>query len=116
LPKGEKHISNKNKSYLSEEITESPADETGAGLGSQGVLVKSLVVGSPTGDGTAAGDGRVTEEGGLLGLTEGGLGQRAHALLDRRGGLSNAEGRGGDEEGSNKDGGKLHLDNVRLVE
>lgn len=105
--------------YLGEEITEGPANKRSASLGSKGALVKSLVVGGPAGDGTAAGDGGVAEESTLLGgarrtlegVGEGGLGQRAlrNALLDRRGGLSDAEGRGGDEEGGDENSGELHL-------
>lgn len=102
--------------YLSEEITEGPADKGSAGLGSEGVLVQLLVVGGPAGNGTAAGDGGVAEEGTLLGLAEGGLGQGVlrRALVDRnrRGRLLDTEGRGGDEEGSDEDGGELHLGGV----
>lgn len=111
--------------YLSEEITEGPADKRREGLGSEGVLVESLVVGGPAGNGTAAGGRGVAEESTLLGgarrtlegVGEGGLGQRAlrNALLDRRGGLSDAEGRSGDEEGSNEDRGELHLSRYTWV-
>ena len=113
------------ETYLSEEITEGPANKGSEGLGSEGLLVEGLVVGGPAGDGTAAGGRGVAEESTLLGgarrtlegVGEGGLGQRAlrNALLDRRGGLGDAEGRGGDEEGGNEDGGELHLSRFILV-
>ena len=118
-------INRHKETYLSEEITEGPANKGSEGLGSEGLLVEGLVVGGPAGDGTAAGGRGVAEESALLGgarrtlegVGEGGLGQRAlrNALLDRRGGLGDAEGRGGDEEGGNEDGGELHLSRFILV-
>jgi len=47
---------------LSQQITEGPSDKGSAGLGGQGALVQSSVVGGPSGNGTSSNEGRITEE------------------------------------------------------
>mmetsp|Transcript_3555 Transcript_3555/g.8495 ORF Transcript_3555/g.8495 Transcript_3555/m.8495 type:complete len:257 (+) Transcript_3555:137-907(+) len=52
---------------LCQQITEGPSNKRGHGLGGQGTLVKSSVVSGPSGNGTSANEGRITEERALGG-------------------------------------------------
>lgn len=98
----------RSKTYLSEHITEGPSEEGGAGLGRQRVLVKSLIVGSPTRDSSAADQSLVTEEraGSSRILAKGGLGNSTVGRLgDAR---VDAKGARREESSNDKDRGELH--------
>lgn len=88
--------------YLSEQISEEPTDEGGHGLGGDGVLVEGFRVGIQSGDGTAACDGGITEQGAVdrMLLTQG--------RLANEGGFGEALGLGddgGDAKGLSREAG-----------
>ena len=98
-------------SYLCQQITEGPSNKGGHGLGGQGALVKSSVVSGPSGNGTSANDGRITEERALGGraLAESRLddivGERSNTLGDGGVGADTEGASGGSDKKETK---KLH--------
>jgi hypothetical protein len=100
-----------NKTYLGEQITEGPSNEGRAGLGSQGVLVKSLIVGGPSRDGSTANQSLVAKEraGSSRLLAKGRLDSRVGQLGDTRFG-GDAKGARREEGRNDKDRSELHDD------
>lgn len=85
------------RTYLRQQISQSPANQRSHGLGDEGLLVEGLVVGRPARDGAAAGQRGVAKEGARDGvirrLAGGDLVDGSHAK-----GAGRAEEAGGEEE------------------
>jgi len=104
--------------YLGQEISQSPTDQRGHGLGDERLVVESIVVGGPSWNGSSACDGRIAKEragGGHGVLGEFRLdsanrfgvdlfGQRGTARIDAKG-ADGQKGRGNDEKGCKLHGG-----------
>lgn len=99
--------SNAQGTYLSQEVTEGPANKRSHGLGGQRVLVKRIIVCSPAGNSSTANLDGVAEEGALNSriLTESRL---ETALYGRRALWCEGAGRKA-RSGNNKEGKELHF-------
>ena len=97
-----------NIAHLGKKISKSPSNKRCACLGRQGVLVKSLIVSSPSGNSTSSDNGWVTEKraGGGRVLAEGGLFECRFASGRTRG---DAEGADSEPRGCYKKVSKLHF-------